>query len=35
MDKPNEQFTPEQVDEQIARLLRSQPTTLPAASFIQ
>ncbi len=35
MDKSNEQFTPEQVDEQIARLLRSQPTTLPAASFIQ
>src|SRR6266481_1530935 len=35
MDKSNEQFTPEQVDGQIARLLRSQPTTLPAASFIQ
>src|SRR5216683_1194243 len=35
MDKSNEQFTPEQVDEQIARLLRSRPTTLPAASFIQ
>lgn len=35
MDKPNEQFTPEQVDEQIAHLLRSQPNTLPAASFIQ
>src|SRR5258708_8357353 len=35
MDKPNEQFTPEQVDEQIARLLTSQPATLPAASFIQ
>jgi len=35
MDKPNEQFTPEQVDEQIVRLLRNQPGTLPAASFIQ
>src|SRR5450631_306797 len=35
MDRPNEQFTPEQVDEQIAHLLKSLPATLPAASFIQ
>src|SRR5579859_571947 len=35
MDKPNEPFTPEHVDEQIARYLRSQPAPPSAASFIQ
>src|ERR1700730_666674 len=35
MDKPTEQFTPRQVDEQIARLLSDQQPTLPAARFIQ
>jgi photosystem II stability/assembly factor-like uncharacterized protein len=35
MNKPNEYFTPGQVDEQIAHLLRSQPDTLPTAHFVQ